>query len=406
MKIRFRKIDWALIAILFLLLISGVVAIYSASTTRIGQELVTENYYLKQFIWIIISLVLLVFLFQIPSAIIDFLIVPVYLFSLLLLLAVLFLPEVKGAHRWIQLGFLNIQPSEIAKIATILLLAKLLAKPHLTEKQILFRSFPVTLIPVILILMEPDLSTSLVFFVIMFAILAASDLPNFYLLLMFSPLISMITSFNLVLFLICLLLIIILLYKSRLSTITISFVAVINVFIFIITPVLWGQLRPYQQNRILTFIDPLRDPFGAGYQIIQSKIAIGSGRVLGKGFLAGTQKNLKFLPEHHTDFIFSVLGEEFGFLGCLIILILFFLLLYRLSRCVNKLKVSENRFAAVGILSYLSFQIFVNIGMNAGIVPATGIPLPFISYGGSNLIINVLAIGLILKALHERSIFE
>jgi rod shape determining protein RodA len=150
----------------------------------------------------------------------------------------------------------------------------------------------------------------------------------------------------------------------------------------------------------------MRDPFGAGYQIIQSRIAIGSGGFWGKGFLMGTQKNLNFLPEHHTDFIFSVIGEEFGFLGCAIILLIYFLFLYRFVRNINALKRKEFRFAAIGILAYLTFQIFINIGMNIGIVPTTGIPLPFISYGGSNLLINVLAIGLVLKFLNERSIFE
>ena len=150
----------------------------------------------------------------------------------------------------------------------------------------------------------------------------------------------------------------------------------------------------------------MHDPFGSGYQIIQSKIAIGSGQFFGKGFLLGTQKNMNFLPEHHTDFIFSVIGEEFGFLGCTIILILFFLFLMKIAKGISILKRAEMKFAAVGILSFLTFQIFINIGMNIGIVPTTGIPLPFISYGGSSLVINVLSVGLILKFLKERSIFE
>jgi rod shape determining protein RodA len=189
------------------------------------------------------------------------------------------------------------------------------------------------------------------------------------------------------------------------APITITFLGVINSFIAVLTPVIWNGLKPYQQNRILTFIDPLRDPFGAGYQIIQSKIAIGSGGIWGKGLLMGTQKNLKFLPEHHTDFIFSVIGEEFGFFGCLIVLTLFFLFLYSLVRNIRKLKRNEAYYGAIGIVAYLAFQVFVNIGMNVGVVPTTGIPLPFISYGGSNLLINVMAVALILKYYNERSIF-
>jgi len=185
-----------------------------------------------------------------------------------------------------------------------------------------------------------------------------------------------------------------------------GFTTAINVFFFFITPVIWNGLKEYQQNRILSFLDPLRDPFGAGYQMIQARIAIGSGGSLGKGILLGTQKNMNFLPEHHTDFIFSVIGEEFGFFGCMILLLIYFLFLLRMVKCVMNLKRKEYRYATVGILAYLTFQIFVNVGMNIGIVPTTGIPLPFVSYGGSNLLINVLAVGFVLKFMNERSIFK
>ena len=173
-----------------------------------------------------------------------------------------------------------------------------------------------------------------------------------------------------------------------------------------ITPLIWNGLKTYQQNRILTFIDPMRDPFGAGYHIIQSKIAIGSGGISGKGWLLGTQKNLNFLPEHHTDFIFSVIGEEFGFLGCTFILTLYFLFLIQIAKSVSLLNHLEERYTVIGFLTYLTFQLFVNIGMNIGIVPATGIPLPFISYGGSSLLVNVISVAIILKYLNERSVFK
>jgi len=333
-------------------------------------------------------------------------IIPVYIITIIFLILVLFLPEIKGSHRWIFLGPVNFQPSELAKLVTILFVAKLISKPYITEWQILLRSFAVVLLPVILILLEPDLGTALTLMISLFAMLLFSGLPVFFLILIISPVLSIITSFSLPVFLIYILILLFLLYKTRLSLVAIGFAGVLNAFIFFITPVIWNGLKTYQQNRILSFIDPMRDPLGAGYQIIQSKIAIGSGNIFGKGFLMGTQKNLNFLPEHHTDFIFSVIGEEFGFFGCLIILVLFFVFLMRMMKGINKLKRPGMKYAGMGILSYLTFQVFVNIGMNIGIVPTTGIPLPFISYGGSNLLINVISVGIILKYLKERSIFE
>jgi len=390
---------------LILLMFIGIISIYTASSSRIGDDFLFANYYIKQFIWIIISMLILLILLKIPNVVVEISIFPIYFFTILLLILVLFLPEIKGSHRWMSLGPINFQPSELAKLFTILVLSKFISKPFLSDGQILFRSFIITLIPVILILLEPDLGTALIFFVILFSILLVSDLPKFYLILIVSPIISIIFSFSYWMFIIYALILIYLLYRSNLDKVIIGFVVAINTFIFFITPIFWNNLKDYQQNRILTFINPMRDPFGAGYQIIQSKIAIGSGGIFGKGFLMGTQKNMNFLPEHHTDFIFSVIGEEFGFFGCLFILLIYFLFLYKIAKSIIKIKQKEYRFVSVGILAYITFQIFINIGMNLGIVPTTGIPLPFISYGGSNLLINVMAIGFILKYLKERSIF-
>jgi len=401
-----RQFDWITLFLLVILLTCGIIAIYSASTTQIGNDFQTDNYYIKQIIWIIIAFIFMFIIIRIPYSAIEIMITPAYVISIILLIIVLFMPEIKGSQRWIPLGLFNFQPSELAKLTTILLVTKLISKPPITNWQIISRSFLFFLIPIILIFLEPDLGTSLCFIISLFVLLAISNLSAFYIILIVSPLISIVTSFSLIVFIIYILILIYILYKTELDKIIIGFAVVLNTFFFFITPFIWNSLKAYQQNRILTFIDPMRDPFGAGYQIIQSRIAIGSGGFWGKGFLMGTQKNLNFLPEHHTDFIFSVIGEEFGFLGCAIILLIYFLFLYRIVRNINALKRKEFRFAAIGILAYLTFQIFINIGMNIGIVPTTGIPLPFISYGGSNLLINMLAIGLVLKFLNERSIFE
>jgi len=400
-----KKFEWIIFGLLMLLLLIGIFSIYSASSSRIGDDFTIANYYIKQLIWIIISMLVLFLLLKTPNAIVEISIFPIYIFTILLLILVLFLPEIKGSHRWINLGFANFQPSELAKLITIMAISKFISKPFLNDGQILFRSFVITIIPITLILLEPDLGTSLTFFVILFSILLVSDLPKFYLILIISPILSILFSFSIWIFIVYTLLLIYILSRSNLDKVLIGFVAVINTFIFFITPIFWNSLKDYQQNRILTFLNPMRDPFGAGYQIIQSKIAIGSGGIFGKGFLMGTQKNMNFLPEHHTDFIFSVIGEEFGFFGCTFILLIYFLFLYKIAKSIIKIKRKEYRYVSVGILAYITFQIFINIGMNLGIVPTTGIPLPFISYGGTNLLINVTAIGLILKYLKERSIF-
>lgn len=400
-----KRFDWTIFGLLVTLMVIGIVSIYTASSTRIADDFLFNNYYLKQFIWIIISMFILFLVIKIPNAVIDVSIFPVYIITTLLLIWVLFLPEIKGSHRWISLGLINFQPSEFAKLFTILTISKFISKPLLSDGQILLRAFTVTLVPIILVMLEPDLGTALTFLVILFSILLVSDLPKFYLILIVSPILSITFSFSIWIFIVYILLLTYLLYRSNLDKVIIGFVIALNTFIFFITPIFWNNLKDYQQNRILTFINPMRDPFGAGYQIIQSKIAIGSGGLLGKGFLMGTQKNMNFLPEHHTDFIFSVIGEEFGFFGCTFILLIYFLFLYKIAKSIRKIKRKEYRFVSVGILAYLTFQIFINIGMNLGIVPTTGIPLPFLSYGGSNLLINVTAIGFILKYLNERSIF-
>ncbi len=401
-----KNFDWIIFILLLTLMISGIFFIYSASSTKIGQSFETKNYYIKQIVWILLSIILLWIVQRVPYAAIDFLIIPTYIFTLFLLVLVLFLPEIKGSHRWISLGFMNFQPSELAKVSIVLLVSKLISKPFISDKKIIGNTLMITLLPIALIVLQPDLGTALIILISILTILAVSDFSFFYLVLIISPIFSVVTSFSPILFISYLLILIFFLLRTNLSKVIVGFTAVINVFFFIITPIIWNNLHEYQQDRILSFINPARNPFGSGYQIIQSKIAIGSGGLFGKGFLMGTQKNLDFLPEHHTDFIFSIIGEEFGFLGCLFLLTLFFVFLYRLANKISGLKRKENRYAAVGLFAYLTFQISINIGMNIGIMPTTGIPLPFISYGGSNMLINVLGIGLILKFIKEKSIFK
>ncbi len=397
-----KKFDFQLAAYLIILIVMGCVAIYTAATTTIGEYTTTQNNWWKQIIFAGLTVIGILLLLKLPMPIFELVVVPAYILNMLLLVLVLFTPAVNGSHRWFSLGGVNFQPSESAKLLTILLVAKVISKPNLRETRQILYGLGLTLLPIILILIEPDFGTTLVFSFSLLAMLVAAEVPLVYVLLLISPVISIVSSVWWGAIVIWIALLVWLLLRARLSWIAISITGSLNVFLALIMPVFWNSLKNYQQDRLLSFIDPMRDPLGAGYQIIQAKIAVGSGAMIGKGWLQGTQKNMNFLPEHHTDFIFSVIGEEFGFLGGMLLLLVFSLFFSRLISAVGELRIRERKVAAAGILAYLMFQTFINIGMNIGLVPATGIPLPFISYGGSNLLMNGLAVGIVLKYLNER----
>lgn len=401
---KIKNFNFGLFFAWFLLVSCGIVMIYTASVSSYGAFTEVNNYYVKQLIFFIIIIPIFFLIQKIPYFIIDTLIVPGYILSLLLLVIVLFTPEVNGSHRWIQIGGYSFQPSEFAKIMTILMVSKYIAIPHQGDAKKIMMGFGITLLPVFLIIIEPDFGTTLVFMVALFAMLMAAKVPFIYLLILIAPILTIslviASPYASIAFIILFALI---LYKIRFNWIIQATSALVNIFGSII---FWQFLKPYQINRILTFIDPTRDPLGGGYQVIQAKIAIGSGGFWGKGFLQGTQKNLNFLPEHHTDFIFSVIGEEMGFLFSLFLLLLFFYLLYKIIISIDKIHILERKIAAVGIFAFIFFQLFVNIGMNIGIIPTTGVPLPYISYGGSNLLINSLSIALIQKYLVEKGFMK
>lgn len=401
-----KKFDFTLFFILLTLIVLGCVAIYSASTTVIGNQVSTQNNWWKQIVFAIVSIGAMALLLKLPMPIFDIILLPLYLLNLAALVLVLFTPAVNGAHRWFSIGGINIQPSESAKLLTILMVARYISKDHLTEYRQMLYGFAIVVMPVLLIMVEPDFGTTLVFWASLMSMFVAADVSLFYILLIVSPVVSIVSSVHWIAIVVWILILIVLLMRAKLSWVAITISAIVNVFIAMIMPVFWMGLKDYQQNRILTFLDPTRDPLGAGYQIIQAKIAIGSGALSGKGWLMGTQKNMNFLPEHHTDFIFSVIGEEFGFVGSILLLALFAAFFARIIYSVGELKVRERKVASAGILAYLMFQSFINIGMNIGLVPATGIPLPFISYGGSNLLINSISVAVILKYLNERGFIK
>jgi rod shape determining protein RodA len=315
-----------------------------------------------------------------------------------MLLLTLFVGHVGlGAQRWLGWGSVKFQPSELAKVATVLVLATVLSdrKTDLTKVRSLVKPCLLAAIPFALVLKQPDLGTSVSFFMILLTMLFWGGLPLLYLFLLVTPLINVVLSFYLPLWILFAAVLAFVLYRSRLRLMPILVVVALNLAVGVVTPQVWNHLEPYQRQRVTTFIDPNGDPYGAGYQIIQSKIAIGSGQVWGKGLMHGTQKGLAFLPEQHTDFIFSVVGEEAGFLGAGVVTLLYFTLVARGIRVAHR---ARNRFAsllAIGMTSIFLYHVLVNIFMTVGFAPVTGLPLPLLSYGGTSLLTSFLQVGLI-----------
>jgi rod shape determining protein RodA len=316
------------------------------------------------------------------------------------LLLVLFVGKVgQGAERWLIIGPVHVQPSELAKLATILAVSKYLSDKYADVNKFKYFSIAVALIlfPFILIARQPDLGTALVFLALIIPLLYWAGLNWFNIFTILTPLLTMILSFNFWAFMILMISIAVILAISRRKPIILVAVFLLNIGVGIATPYLWNQLRPYQQQRILTFVNPEKDPKGAGYQIIQSQVAIGSGGIWGKGYLRGSQTHLRFLPAQHTDFIFSVIGEEFGFIGAGIILLLFMMLILRFIHIAAVIRGQFESLTIIGIVTILVFHTIINIGMTIGMAPVTGLPLPFLSYGGSSLVVNMMMVGVVLN---------
>ncbi len=390
-------IDRPLLLVTVLLSLIGIAFVFSA--TSMASAAAEHGLYLKQLIWLVIALAGGALAAAVPYRVYvgkgAWLL---YVMGLALLVLTLFVGHVGlGAQRWLGWGPLKFQPSELAKIATVILLANFLSERRLdlTQLRSLVKPLLAAAIPFLLVLRQPDLGTSVTFLTILFTMLYWAGLPLFYLFLLLSPVINIAASFFLPAWILFAAILSAVLYRSRLRLAPILFVVAINLVVGIVTPQVWNHLQPYQRQRIATFLDPSADPYGAGYQIIQSKIAIGSGQALGKGFLHGSQKALAFLPEQHTDFIFSVVGEETGFVGAAIVTALYFVLIYRGIRIAHH---ARNRFAgllAVGLTSIFLYHVLVNICMTVGLAPVTGLPLPLLSYGGTSLLTSFLQVGLI-----------
>lgn len=405
MRIRLDELDRVFFFTLLALLLAGVIVVYSACQVEDGGS--TAGLWVKQIVFAVVGLLVFAATALVPPVLWERFSWLLYGVSLAVLAFVLVAGDAAGgATRWIQLGGFRFQPSELAKLSTVLLLARVLAMRRRPASSLpsLALLLMVVLVPAALVLRQPDLGTALVFLVIAPPMLYWSGVSFPYLLLASSPVLSIICASSLPSWIVFSVFLLVLAYFSRAVLLERILYVALSVAAGIATPVLWGRLESYQQQRILAFLDPGKYSTGAGYQIIQSKVAIGSGGLSGVGFLDGTQKGLAFLPARHTDFVFSVVGEEFGFVGTVLVLALFTLLIVRGFRIAADSRDPFAGLTVVGILSMLAFQVFVNIGVTVGLVPVTGLPLPIFSYGGTSLIATMAGLGIVLGVRLRRRI--
>lgn len=361
-KKSFKKFDFLLLITTILLCIYGIVIIYSATLS-----LDSTRYVKTQIASTIIGLIAILVLVFFDYELLEKLYIPIYVLSIGLLAAVLIVgvgDEQWGSRSWLYIGSFGFQPAEFAKLGVIISLARIIDKnkEEINSPKVLAKILVFALIPIVLILQQPDLGTAIVFVFFTAVMLFVAGLRIKY-------------------------------YLAALGAGILSL------------PIVWLQMDYYQKERILNFINPGRDASNTGYQALQSKIAIGSGKIFGRGLFNGTQTQLNYLPEKQTDFIFAVLVEELGFIGGAILLVLYFILLMRMIKIARNTSDTFASLVVTGIASLMFFHIFQNIGMTIGLMPITGIPLPFMSYGGTFQLINLVCVGIVLSiGLHKEGL--
>jgi len=391
--------DWILLGIPLAMV--GIAGLLIASTQRQADYADWYHHWITAAGGIVLALGLE----RLPLQRLRPLLIPIYGVTVISLIAVRLIGTTAlGAQRWISVGPLNVQPSEFAKIAAILLVAAVLSR-HPVERPVdLLRPLGVIAIPWLLVFIQPDLGTSLVFGALMLTMLYWSGMPFEWVVLLLSPLATALISGLLPWALVIWIpLMAVLSYKAlpwrRLAVII---TLAIHGLMALITPWLWmNGLKDYQRDRLVLFLDPSQDPLGGGYHLLQSTVGIGAGGWFGTGLLQGQLTKLRFIPEQHTDFIFSALGEETGFIGCLLVVLGFALLMGRLLQIARNARSDFESLVVVGIGTMLMFQVVVNIFMTIGLGPITGIPLPFLSYGRSAMVVNFLCLGLCLSVVRR-----
>ena len=387
------KFDWFFICVTLTLMTFGVFLVYSAT---MNEEMVFyDARWFRQILYFVTGIAIAIGLVFVKIDWLKRAAVPSYAIALILLVFVLiFAGDVKGAGRWIDLKVIKLQPSEFAKIAYLITISYWLSKHPVSLHNLKTFLVPLGLfiVPFLLVLKQPDLSTVGFFF----AGLTFTDL-----FLIVSPVLSVLFLHSQsmvfqVLWGILICVVVFSVLRRHLSKKLSGVIIATNILAGYASSMVWNMLEPHQQKRVNTFLDPMSDPLGDGYQVLQSLTAIGSGGIGGKGFGNGSQTNLSFLPEEHTDFIFSVLGEQFGFVGCATILVLFALFLWRASSIC---KTNDDPFVTLvtmGAATIFLFHITVNIAMTIGLMPVTGLPLPFLSYGGSFALVCMFLVGLLM----------
>ncbi len=399
--------DTPLLLLVLTVTLFGVAMVYSAGQVDVPSPIV-ERAWRMQLVWLGISLVALFVVMRVQLRWLEWFAPIAYAAGIVALLLTLFIGTgsgtAAGTKSWIKFAGVGVQPAQFANVATILMLGRVMGgwreAPHSIAS--LWKPVLVIAVPMLLVMAQPDLGTAMVFGGVMLATLFWAGTPLGILLLVISPLAALFLSFKVSLFTIYMLALLGFLYLYRLRFSEAALVVAANLAAGTVALPLWNHLADYQRNRFLVFLDPYIDPRGAGYQQIQSRIAIGSGGLLGKGFTMGPQKRLAFLPEQHTDFIFAVIGEELGFVGAALVLLLFGAILWRLARLAER---APDPFAGIvvfGIFGAWLTHILVNVGMTLGVMPITGIPLPFLSYGGSFLLATYLALGIAERVASEQ----
>ncbi len=357
--------NWSLVGFLALLFCIGLANLYSASGIRLGEGVEVSSYYQQQMVWGGVGVCIMVACMSFDYRHLKSLAPILFIGSIILLALVLVMgTSAKGAARWLHIAGRPFQPSEVAKVSVLIMGAKMLAltREPLGWRQ-LFAILLMGFIPAGLIFRQPDLGTCLLVLLLLGGMIMYRGVKGYVL-------------------------------------------KVCCVVVPLLLPAGWLFLKPYQKQRLLTFWDPSNDPLHTGYHINQSHIAIGSGQMWGKGFLEGTQNQLRFLPEKHTDFAFSVFGEEHGFIGCVLLLAVFCFFLLSILNTARDAKDRFGSILAAGIFFYFFWQILINMGMTMGLMPVVGIPLPFISYGGSATLVNFCLLGIVLNISMRRFVFK
>jgi len=394
--------DYGLAFAVIVLMAIGVIMIRS---TSYGEHIDYPNFWIKQLFWAIVSVLFMFGFAFLPSKFFYTFSYTFYAVGIVMLVMVdLYGSSGGGSVRWLKLGSVRFQPSEFMKVATILTLARYMSfkrnRPSTYLKCLI--PFFIAALPAVLILKQPDLGTALVFFAVILPMIYWAGLDTLRLFFLIAPIVSAILCapfipISWVVWVVFMFIIIAVLYYTRYHFIGMGIVIFTNILAGVSTSVIFSKLKPYQQKRITAVLNPEADALGAGWQIINSKIAIGSGGLMGKGIGKGRYTELGFLPRSHNDFIFSVIGEEMGFVGAFFVLAVIFYIVSKGVMIAYELKDSFMSLAAIGIATVFAFHMFVNVGMVIGIMPVTGLPLPFLSYGGSSCVSNAIMIGLLLN---------